>query len=117
MDWYYIWARKIMKNRIIAFCLLYVGLTTVVYALPSKCLQSPERQNVCPHLIYKKAALPVALLDVGKGGVICICLSDFKALRKTAMSKLGDIDQQVTLKRLAEKHQLSEQDILTLIRN
>jgi len=64
-------------------CLLLVGLTTVAYALQSKCLQAPERQNVCPHLIYKKAALPVALLDVEKGGVICICLSDLKAFRKT----------------------------------
>ncbi len=107
-----------MKNRIVLFCcLLFVGLTTVTYALPSKCLQASERQNACPHLIYKKAALPVALLEVEKGDVICICLTDFKALRNTAASNVEQIDQQVTLQRLAEKHQLSEQDILTLLRN
>jgi len=108
----------IIKNRVVLFCsVLFVGLTTGVYALPSKCLQAVERKNVCPHLIYKKAALPVALLGVDKGGVICICLSDLKALRSTTTGKLEQIDQQVTLERLAAKHQLSEQDIFTLIRN
>jgi hypothetical protein len=110
-----------MKNRIVLIvlfgCLLIVGLPTAAYALPSKCLQAVERQNVCPHLIYKKAALPVALLDVEKGDVICICLTDFKALRHTTASKVEQIDQQVTLKRVAEKYQLNEQDILALIRN
>jgi hypothetical protein len=106
-----------MKNRIIICCLLFVGLPTVAYALPSKCLQSLERQNACPHLIYKKAAFSVPLLDVEKGDVICICLSDFKGLGNTATSKIEMVNQQVTFHRLAEKHQLSEQDILTLIRN
>jgi hypothetical protein len=107
-----------MKNRIVLFCcLLFAELTTVAYALPSKCLQSLERQNACPHLIYKKAALSVALLGVEKGDVICICLSDVKELTNTAMSKVESINQPVTLQRLAEQHQLSEQDILTLIKN
>tara|TARA_R110002153_G_scaffold32537_7_gene98480 strand:- start:2737 stop:3063 length:327 start_codon:yes stop_codon:yes gene_type:complete len=107
-----------MNNRIVVFCcLLLLGLTANAYALPSKCLQAPERQNVCPHLIYKKAALAVASLDVKIGDVICICLSDFNALRNTVTSKVERIDQQVTLQRIAEKHRLSEQDIFTLIRH
>jgi hypothetical protein len=107
-----------MKKQIVVFyCLLLVELTTVAYALPAKCLQAPERQKVCPHLIYKKAALSVASLDVEKGTIICICLSDLQGLRDTATSKVEQIDQQVTLERLAEKHLLSEQDILALIRN
>lgn len=107
-----------MKNRIVIFCcLLFIGLTKAAYAVPNKCLQALERQHACPHLIYKKAALPVATLDVEQGQVICICLSDFKALENTRSSKVGKIDQQVTLQRMAEKHQLSEQDILTLIMN
>jgi len=106
-----------MKNRIVLFCCLLVfGLTKAAYVLSSECLQAPERQNACPHLIYKKAALSVALLDVEKGGVICICLSDFKVLRNPTKSKVEQIDQQVTLQRVAEKYQLNEQDILTLIR-
>ena len=98
-------------------CLLFVALTPGAFALPSKCLQAPERQNFCPHLIYKKAALAVTSLDVEKGGVICICLSDIKTFRNTETTKVEQIDQQVTLTRLAEKHHLSEQDILILIRN
>jgi len=107
-----------MKNKVVLFCcLLFVELTTVANALPSKCLQAPERQNACPHLIYKKAALSVLLLDVEKGDIICICLTDFKGLIDTATSKVEQIDQEVTLQRLLDKHQLTQQDILTLIRN
>jgi hypothetical protein len=84
--------------------------------LPSKCLQALDRQNVCPNLIYKKAALPVLLLDVEKGDVICICLTDFKTLKNIPASKVAQINQNVTLQQLAEKHHLSEQDLLTLIR-
>ncbi|WP_339725410.1 hypothetical protein [uncultured Paraglaciecola sp.] len=98
-------------------CLLFLGLTTVVQALPTKCLQTVERQSVCPHLLYKKAALPVALLDIDQGEIICICLSDLKGLIRSASSKVERIDQQVTLQRIATDYQLSEQDILKLIRN
>ena len=107
-----------MKNRSVIFCcLLLVALTTGAHALPSKCLQAPERQNVCPHLIYKKAALAVALLDVDKGDIICICLSDLKVLSNTKTSKVAQIDQQATLQRMAKKYQLSTQDILTLVKD
>ncbi|WP_232787875.1 hypothetical protein [Paraglaciecola sp. MB-3u-78] len=75
------------------------------------------KANACQHLIYKKAALPVAFLDVDKGAIICICLRDFKGFRNTATKKIESIAQHITLQRLAEKHQLSEQDIMTLIRN
>ena len=108
-----------IKNRIVFVCfLLFVGLTTTVaYALPSKCLQALERQNACPHLLYKRAALSLALLGVEKGDVICICLSDFKGLRNITMSKVESIEQHVTLQKLFQMHQLSEPDILTLIIN
>lgn len=107
-----------MKYGLAGFCcLLFVGFTTAAQALPSKCLQAAEKLNVCPHLIYKKAALPVALLEVDKGDIICICLSDFYVLNSTAKSNTEQIDQQVTLQRIAKKYQLKEQDILTLLRN
>lgn len=106
-----------MKFWWLRFCGLgFVVLTTAVQALPSKCLQAAERQNVCPHLIYKKAALPVLPLEVNQGDIICICLSDFKVLKSTANSKVAQIDQQVTLQRIAKKYQLQEQDILSLLR-
>lgn len=106
-----------MKARVTCFCLLLVGLTTEVYALPSKCLQAPKRINACPHLIYKKSTSTVVSLGVEKGGVICICLTDVKALNNTATTKVEKIEQQFSLKRIAEKYQLSEQDIFTLIKD
>jgi hypothetical protein len=107
-----------MKYRFIVLCcLLFAALTTVTHALPLQCLQAIERQHVCPNLIYKKAALPVAFLEIEQGDIICICLSDFKGGGRTAMSKVAQIDHHVTLQRIAKKYQLSEQDILTLLRN
>jgi hypothetical protein len=105
-----------MQYRIIHFY-LFVGLSTSVHAISSSCLQDPERLDNCPHLIYKKAALPVVLLDVNKGDVICICLTDFKALGGTTAYKAQQVEQQISFKRVTQKYQLSEQDILILIRN
>lgn len=106
-----------MKSlRLGVCCLLLLGLTKVAQALPAKCLQAVKRQKVCPHLIYKKAALPVPLLEVEQGDIICICLSDFNLLNSLANSKVEQIDQQVSLQRIAKQYQLNEQDIETLLR-
>ena len=97
-----------MRYKVVIICLLLLGLAIDFYALPSKCLQASERIDVCPHLIYKKSALSVALLDVHKGGVICICLSDFKALNNLVVSKVEQIEQNISPIPIAEKYQLSE---------
>lgn len=106
-----------MKNALFVLLLVFaLSLFNDVSALPAKCLQAPSRINACPHIIYKKAALAVEAIDVKKGEVICLCLSDLAALNNTAMSEVEKIDQQVSFERLLKKYQLSEQDILTLIR-
>lgn len=106
-----------MKNALLVFILFFVaGLINRVSALPSQCLQAPSRLNVCPHIIYKKAALAVEALDVKKGNVICLCLSDLNELSATNMSKVQQIDQQVSFEPLLKKYQLSEQDILSLMK-
>lgn len=105
-----------MQHRIILFY-LSVGLSSSVHAISSTCLQDPERLGNCPHLIYKKAALPVVLLNVNKGDVICICLTDFKASGETTANKAQQVEQQISFKRVTQTYQLSEQDILMLIRN
>jgi hypothetical protein len=101
----------------IGFALVFtVGIINDVGALPSKCLQAPSRVNSCAHIIYKKAALAVKSVDVEKGEVICLCLTDLGALYDPAKSKVAKIDQQLTLELLLQKHQMTEQDILTLLR-
>lgn len=106
-----------MKNALLVFGLFFAfGLIADASALPAKCLQAPNRESACPHIIYKKAALSVIALDVKKGEPICLCLTDLATLDNTGMSKVEEIDQQVTFERLLKAYQLSEQDILTLIR-
>lgn len=112
-----------MKKNLFIYALLTFtglalsGLTNSAYALPSECLQAPQRQLACPHMLYKSAALPIEVLNIKKNDVICICLSDLKALNNEAKSKVEEIDQQVTLQRLAKKYQLREEDILTLVKD
>ena len=86
-------------------------------ALPEKCLQLPERISACPHLIYKKAIVDVPLLNSKANEMICICLSDLGSLRLQAQGELEKIEQQVTLSRFAAKLQLTERDLLALIRD
>ena len=103
------------NNRLIVFSCVF--LSHSVLALPEKCLQLPERISACPHLIYKKAKVDVPILDSKADEMICICLSDMGSLRLQAQGKLAEVEQQVTLSRLAVKLQLSEQNLLTLIRD
>ncbi|MFT4940374.1 MAG: hypothetical protein ACI88A_003427 [Paraglaciecola sp.] len=101
--------------RFIIFSILFLSPTAL--ALPENCLQLPERISACPHLIYKKAIVDVPILGIKANQMICICLSDLGSLRLQAHGKLAEIEQQVTLSRLAAKLQLSEQDLLALIRD
>ena len=106
-----------MKNAFFIIVLFFaLGVINVVMALPSKCLQAESRENPCPHLLYKKAALKVESLDVKKCELICLCLTDLAALHHPAKSKVANINQQATFERLIEQHQLTEQDVLTLLR-
>jgi hypothetical protein len=106
-----------IKRFLVLVSGLVYFLSFNVNALPTKCLQLPERKQACPHLIYKKAALPVVRLDVEKGNIICICLTDVNFLKNQTNSAVEKIDQQVTFERLTDYYQLTEQDILTLLKH
>jgi hypothetical protein len=86
-------------------------------ALPEQCLQAPERSKTCPHLIYKKAKVDVPIVGVKANEMICICLSDMPSLRLEAKGQLEKINQKVALSRLAAKLQLSEENLLSLLRD
>lgn len=107
-----------MNKSITNGILLLTCITSfAVAAVPEQCIQLPTRTAVCPHLLYKKSPVDVVTPKTSKGEMVCICMDDFKELRIEAQSELDIIDQQVALKRAAEKLAISEADLLTLIRN
>lgn len=106
-----------MKRSLCLVTMCFFGTTTVVNGAPLECLQASENRAACEHRLYKRAAVPVALLGVSKGDAICICLSDLKGLTETAESKVAQIEQQETLQKITQKYQLSEQELLRLLRN
>ncbi|MDU0353483.1 hypothetical protein RS130_05690 [Paraglaciecola aquimarina] len=101
------------------FCRLSMGLlvlvTFEVMSMPAQCIQAPERAQLCPHTIYKKAALAIPQLGIKQNQVICLCLTDLQGLQNKAKTKLEQIDQQVTLQRTARKYSLSQEQIKTLL--
>ncbi len=86
-------------------------------AIPKSCIQSPERTQVCPHQILKQAAVAVPSMNIEKGGVVCICLSDLEVGANLDKSKLAEIDRQVTIQRIATKYLISEQDLRKLVKH
>lgn len=105
-------------SRLITTLMLMFTATGVVFAqeLPTLCVQVPQREAVCPNLLYKRSPIDVGMTNTKQGEVVCICMADFAKIRRPANSQTESVNQQVALSRLAAKVDLSEQDLLTLIR-
>ena len=84
--------------------------------VPDECLELPQRSDVCPHLIYKKASVDVPPMAVKKGEIVCICMADFIELRLPAEGVEARQQQQQILSRKASLVGLSDADLLNLIR-
>lgn len=95
---------------------LSVAATSIAQELPDKCLQLPQRQDVCPNLLYKKSPIAVTQTQTKQGEIICICMSDFNTLRLDADSSIDQINQKVDLARASEALGISEEDLILLIR-
>ena len=85
--------------------------------MPSTCIQSPQRTDVCANLLYKRAAIDLDGLAIKEGDMVCICLSDFADLRLEATTEQGKIDQLVAASRAATSLQISETELLNLLRH
>ena len=85
--------------------------------VPGECVQLPERTRVCPNELYKRSPVDVPPLAIKAGEMVCICMADFSALRIEASSQVEKINQKAELTRSAIKLGMSEQDLLSLIRN
>lgn len=96
-----------MWLRIVSFLLLWVSWANHAQ-VPQQCLQSPLRQQLCPHTIYKRALISVPALNVDKGQMICICLSDITDIQDTGK-------QHEAVSSIATSYQLSQAEIYQLL--
>lgn len=60
------------------------------------CIEQPKRVKACPHIIYRSAQLP----DMSKPELICICVSDFDSLLKTATTDSEKVQQNMARRQL-----------------
>ncbi|MBU3019496.1 hypothetical protein KO519_17610 [Paraglaciecola agarilytica] len=85
-------------------------------AVPEQCLQSSARSETCPHLLYKRSPIDIAKLSVKTGEMMCLCLSDVAGMRGASEEDLSRPKLLVSLRRLAGDWDLSESELLRLIR-
>lgn len=90
-------------------------LSFSVAGLPEQCLQQPARTEACPHLLYKKSKFDVPILGVKKGEIICLCRTDIPNSDNT-LTEVEKINVRVNWRYLTEYYQLSQQEILDLLR-
>lgn len=84
--------------------------------LPEQCVQLPERNSACPNVLYKRAPLSIESLSIEQGEVVCICMADFIDLRLEATTEQGKVDQLVSGSRASSKLNITETELLTLLR-
>lgn len=103
--------------RLITICVLLSATSVESQTMPDKCVALPSRTQVCPHLIYKKSPVNVAMTNTKQGEIVCVCLADFVNLRLPAESKLAKIEQKAELSRSAKALKMAPKDLLKLIRD
>lgn len=91
-------------------------LSFAATALSDQCLQLPQRTQACENLLYKKSPMDVPQLAVQQGEVICLCLSDLRSASDAQLSAVEKIDIQADWLQLSRHYQLTEQQILRLLR-
>ena len=105
--------------------MLVRSLVVVVYLIsfllsaqvPEACIQSPSRSAICDHLIYKRSPVDVAALEIQKNQMICLCMADFQSLRVPIRKGIAATEQQVELARTARRLGISEDVLLSLVRD
>jgi hypothetical protein len=99
------------------FFLAMLGVTLPVFSqVPEQCIQRQERTLSCPHLAYKRAAMDIPALSITKNKIVCLCLSDLTLADAKNASQLDKIDHQVTLQRIAQKYDLTVEDLVLLVK-
>ncbi len=101
------------------FIFSFIGLShfcAIAQELPSQCIQLPQRTTVCPNLLYKRAPVDIPNLTVKQGDLVCVCMADFIDLRLAATTEQGKIDQLVSLSRASNRLNISETELLALLR-
>ena len=91
-------------------------LSFAATALSEQCLQLPQRSQACENLLYKKSPIDIPLLAVKRGEAVCLCVSDLRSVNAPQLSAVEKIDIQADWLQLTRHYQLTEQQILRLVR-
>lgn len=104
------------KIAITALLLSWVGQSSAQQAMPQTCIQSVQRTEVCPNLLYKRSPIDVAQLEIKEGDMICLCMADFSDLRIRALSEPQMSRQALKSSRMAADLGIPAETLLQLIR-
>lgn len=85
-------------------------------SLPTDCIQEPSRTSVCPRLIYKSAELPHPQTRQLETRIVCICLADFDDLLLPANNDVEQKMKEMRMKSLTAQLQITEEQLLDLVK-
>jgi hypothetical protein len=94
-----------------ALALLF-WLTPVTAAERGHCIQSPQRESACPHLLYRAAQLP----GMPEPAVICICVSDFTELLRQPKTEAEQIQFNMMQRQMTAIHGEKLQSVVNILR-
>ena len=110
-----LWLNMLSRPFNLLFGSAALMLPFAATALSEQCLQLPQRNQACAHLLYKRSPIDVPQLAVKQGEVICLCLSDLRSVSDAQLSAVEKIDIQADWLQLSRHYQLTEQQILRLV--
>lgn len=100
---------RVFKKSMLAGCsFFFMGQLA---ALPEQCIEIPDRNYPCPHIIYKSLKK-----DNQEKELVCVCLSDFEILITPPANDKERISQKMALKQYTAILDLTEEELLELIR-
>jgi hypothetical protein len=97
-----------MKARLLSLVSLVAAFSIAANQYSDLCLQDPNRTQQCPHTLIKVAKLDVPAIEVNKGDMICLCLTDLTDIASKEQ-------QQNMLDKIADANDLSVAEIYQLL--
>lgn len=106
-------SRATLLTAVSVFSLAIAGH---VQAIPEQCVRMPSQTNVCEHVIYKTIRDLNAPSIAGDRDVYCVCLQDFSHLILPGTTAEERNQQAIDIENITGILDITEEQLLKLIR-
>jgi hypothetical protein len=93
---------------------LFMFTATIFAQVPEQCVQSVQRSDVCPNVLYKRSPVDLLPFSVQKGDMVCLCLTDFAQVRQHLIADRHAQAEQL-LQQMSAELNIASNDLKTLL--